>query len=48
MLCFTLKEERRIVYVGKIPESYTKRQLHQRFQCFGEIKEVKLNFREHG
>ncbi|GFR64860.1 peroxisome proliferator-activated receptor gamma coactivator-related protein 1 [Elysia marginata] len=41
-------EERRVVYVGKIPDSYTKRQLHQRFQCFGEIKEVKLNFREHG
>ncbi|RUS84571.1 hypothetical protein EGW08_007666 [Elysia chlorotica] len=41
-------EERRVVYVGKIPENFTKRQLHQRFQCFGEIKEVKLNFREHG
>ncbi|GFO24714.1 peroxisome proliferator-activated receptor gamma coactivator-related protein 1 [Plakobranchus ocellatus] len=41
-------EERRVVYVGKIPETYTKRQLYQRFQCFGEIKEVKLNFREHG
>ncbi|XP_055896046.1 uncharacterized protein LOC106064298 isoform X2 [Biomphalaria glabrata] len=41
-------EERRVVYVGKIPNDYTKRQLHQRFQCFGEIKEVKLNFREHG
>ncbi|XP_059173839.1 uncharacterized protein LOC131954274 [Physella acuta] len=41
-------EERRIVYVGKIPNDYSKRQLYQRFQCFGEIKEVKLNFREHG
>jgi hypothetical protein len=41
-------EERRIVYVGKIPDGYTKRQLYQRFQSFGEIKEVKLNFREHG
>lgn len=41
-------EERRVVYVGKIPSSYTKKQLYQRFKCFGEIKEVKLNFREHG
>ncbi|KAH9518450.1 hypothetical protein Btru_016838 [Bulinus truncatus] len=41
-------EERRVVYVGKIPSDYTKRQLYQRFECFGEIKEVKLNFREHG
>ncbi|CAG5119111.1 unnamed protein product, partial [Candidula unifasciata] len=41
-------EERRIVYVGKIPDGYTKKQLYQRFQSFGEIKEVKVNFREHG
>ncbi|CAL1526269.1 unnamed protein product [Lymnaea stagnalis] len=41
-------EERRVVYVGKIPNAYSKKQLYQRFQCFGEIKEVKLNFREHG
>ncbi|BFZ01820.1 hypothetical protein BsWGS_04859 [Bradybaena similaris] len=41
-------EERRIVYVGKIPDGYTKKQLYQRFQSFGEIKQVKVNFREHG
>ncbi|XP_005105233.2 platelet binding protein GspB [Aplysia californica] len=41
-------EERRVVYVGKIPEGFTKRQLHKRFERFGEIKEVKVNFREHG
>lgn len=41
-------EDRRVVYVGKIPESYTKRHLHKRFERFGEIKEVKVNFREHG
>uniref|UniRef100_A0A0B7ABY6 RRM domain-containing protein n=1 Tax=Arion vulgaris TaxID=1028688 RepID=A0A0B7ABY6_9EUPU len=41
-------EERRIVYVGKIPDGYTKKQLYQRFQNFGEIRDVKVNFREHG
>lgn len=41
-------EERRIIYVGKVPNDYTRKKLHTRFQRFGEIEEVSLHFREHG
>lgn len=41
-------EERRIVYVGKIPQDYTKSQLRKRFRRFGEIEEVSTHFREAG
>ncbi|XP_061171317.1 peroxisome proliferator-activated receptor gamma coactivator 1-alpha-like [Saccostrea echinata] len=41
-------KDRRIIYVGKIPNNYTKRQLRKRFECFGEIEEVSVHFRECG
>lgn len=41
-------EERRIIYVGKIPNDYTRKKLYSRFQRFGAIEEVSLHFREHG
>ncbi|KAK3095576.1 hypothetical protein FSP39_016258 [Pinctada imbricata] len=41
-------KERRIVYVGKIPDSYTKRALRRRFERFGVIEEVSVHFRENG
>ncbi|KAK6177996.1 hypothetical protein SNE40_012843 [Patella caerulea] len=40
--------ERRIVYVGRIPDSYTKRDLKKRFDRFGEIENVSTHFREAG
>ena len=40
--------ERRIIYVGCIPDHYTRRKLHHRFEKFGEIEQVQLHFREHG
>lgn len=45
---FILKRERRIIYVGKIPNNYTKRKLRKRFECFGEIEEASVHFRESG
>ncbi|XP_067656311.1 peroxisome proliferator-activated receptor gamma coactivator 1-alpha-like [Haliotis asinina] len=41
-------EERRIVYVGKIPDGYTRRELRRRFGRFGEIEDVSVHFREYG
>ncbi|KAL5015839.1 hypothetical protein ScPMuIL_005428 [Solemya velum] len=41
-------EQRRIVYVGRIPDSYTKGKLRRRFGMFGDIVDVRLHFREHG
>ncbi|XP_062585446.1 peroxisome proliferator-activated receptor gamma coactivator 1-alpha-like, partial [Saccostrea cucullata] len=41
-------KDRRIIYVGKIPNNYSKRQLRKRFECFGEIEEVSVHFRECG
>ncbi|XP_046557274.1 LOW QUALITY PROTEIN: uncharacterized protein LOC124266524 [Haliotis rubra] len=41
-------EERRIVYVGKIPEGYTRRELRKRFGRFGDIEDVSVHFREYG
>ena len=43
-----LQKERRIIYVGKIPASYTKKALRRRFEPFGEIEEVSVHFRENG
>ena len=43
-----LQEERRIVYVGRIPNDYTKGDLRQRFSRFGVIEDVSVHFREHG
>ncbi|XP_064601909.1 uncharacterized protein LOC135467914 [Liolophura sinensis] len=41
-------EERRIVYVGKIPDTFTRKQLRARFDRFGEIEETSVHFRENG
>ncbi|ELU17364.1 hypothetical protein CAPTEDRAFT_154290 [Capitella teleta] len=41
-------EERRIVYVGRIPGSYTRRDLRKKFEGFGDITDVSVHFREHG
>ena len=43
-----LQEERRIVYVGRIPTDYTKSDLRRRFGRFGVIEDVSVHFREHG
>lgn len=43
-----LQEERKIVYVGRIPEGYTRRQLYKRFEQYGKIEEVSVHFREAG
>lgn len=41
-------KDRRIVYVGGLPSSYTRRQLRENFSHFGEIENVQIHFREHG
>ncbi|KAK7110141.1 uncharacterized protein [Littorina saxatilis] len=41
-------EERKIVYVGRIPEDFTRRNLYQRFERFGKIEDVSVHFREAG
>jgi peroxisome proliferator-activated receptor gamma coactivator-related protein 1 len=41
-------EERRIVYVGKISNDMTRRDLRELFDCFGDIEEVSVHFREDG
>ncbi|XP_033756551.1 peroxisome proliferator-activated receptor gamma coactivator 1-alpha-like isoform X2 [Pecten maximus] len=41
-------EERRIIYVGRIPNDYTRSDMRKRFQRFGEIEHVQLHFRERG
>lgn len=41
-----MQEERKIVYVGKIPDGYTRRELRRRFERFGKIEEVSVHFRE--
>ncbi|XP_064465815.1 peroxisome proliferator-activated receptor gamma coactivator-related protein 1-like isoform X2 [Ornithodoros turicata] len=44
----TPKEERRVVYVGNIPEGTTRFDLRQRFGRFGAIEEVSVHFRDRG
>lgn len=41
-------KERRIVYVGGLPNSYSRHQLKDHFTRFGPIEHVQLHFREHG
>lgn len=41
-------EERKIVYVGRIPEKYTRKDLRKRFERFGQIEDVSVHFREAG
>ncbi|XP_052127823.1 serine/arginine repetitive matrix protein 2 isoform X3 [Frankliniella occidentalis] len=40
-------EERRVIYVGRIPEDTTKAELRRRFEVFGPIVDISLHFREH-
>ena len=47
-LSYVLQRERRIVYVGGIPNNYTRHQMRGAFSRFGEIELVQLHFREHG
>lgn len=42
------KEERRVIYVGNIPEGTTRTDLRQRFGHFGHIEEVSVHFRDRG
>lgn len=41
-------EERRIVYVGRIRGTMTRKELRERFSLYGEIEECTLHFRERG
>ncbi|XP_062852094.1 peroxisome proliferator-activated receptor gamma coactivator-related protein 1 [Trichomycterus rosablanca] len=41
-------EERRVVYIGRIHGGMTRKELRERFSCFGEIEECTVHFREHG
>ncbi|XP_051507902.1 peroxisome proliferator-activated receptor gamma coactivator-related protein 1-like [Myxocyprinus asiaticus] len=41
-------EERRIVYVGRIHGTMTRKELKERFSYFGEIEECTVHFRENG
>ena len=40
-------EERRVIYVGRIPEDTTKAELRRRFEVFGPIVDINLHFRDH-
>lgn len=44
----TAKEERRIVYIGKISNKTTKDDVFKRFRPFGPIEKVTVHFREKG
>ncbi|XP_053245438.1 peroxisome proliferator-activated receptor gamma coactivator-related protein 1 [Podarcis raffonei] len=41
-------EERRVVFIGKIPSRMTRSELRHRFSVFGIIEECTLHFREQG
>ncbi|XP_044292824.1 peroxisome proliferator-activated receptor gamma coactivator-related protein 1 isoform X2 [Varanus komodoensis] len=41
-------EERRVVFIGKIPNKMTRSELRHRFSVFGDIEDCTLHFREHG
>ncbi|XP_077093435.1 peroxisome proliferator-activated receptor gamma coactivator-related protein 1 [Siphateles boraxobius] len=41
-------EERRVVYVGRIRGSMTRKELKERFSFFGKIEECTVHFRENG
>ncbi|XP_078499725.1 peroxisome proliferator-activated receptor gamma coactivator-related protein 1 isoform X2 [Lissotriton helveticus] len=41
-------EERRVVYIGKIPGVMTRAELKHRFSVFGTIEECNIHFRDHG
>ncbi|XP_033917756.1 peroxisome proliferator-activated receptor gamma coactivator-related protein 1 isoform X4 [Melopsittacus undulatus] len=41
-------EERRVVFIGKIPSRMTRSELQHRFSVFGDIEECTLHFRSEG
>ncbi|XP_054840160.1 peroxisome proliferator-activated receptor gamma coactivator-related protein 1 [Eublepharis macularius] len=41
-------EERRVVFIGKIPNRMTRSELRHRFSVFGDIEDCTLHFREQG
>ena len=41
-------EERRIVYVGRIPPEFKPADLARQFSAFGRVEEAKVHLREHG
>uniref|UniRef100_UPI003AACEBF1 uncharacterized protein pprc1 isoform X1 n=1 Tax=Centroberyx gerrardi TaxID=166262 RepID=UPI003AACEBF1 len=41
-------EERRVVYVGRIRGTMTRKELRERFSLYGEIEDCTLHFRDHG
>ncbi|KAI1236271.1 hypothetical protein IHE44_0001551 [Lamprotornis superbus] len=43
-----LQEERRVVFIGKIPSRMTRSELQHRFSVFGDIEECTLHFRSEG
>ncbi|GFS51446.1 uncharacterized protein TNCV_549081 [Trichonephila clavipes] len=43
---FKAMNERRIVYVGDIPDWYTIDQLKERFKVFGTIKDIQMKYKE--
>uniref|UniRef100_A0A8C0HFI5 PPARG related coactivator 1 n=1 Tax=Chelonoidis abingdonii TaxID=106734 RepID=A0A8C0HFI5_CHEAB len=47
VLC-SLQEERRVVFIGKIPSRMTRAELRHRFSVFGDIEECTLHFRAEG
>ncbi|KFV54995.1 Peroxisome proliferator-activated receptor gamma coactivator-related protein 1, partial [Gavia stellata] len=42
------QEERRVVFIGKIPSRMTRSELRHRFSVFGDIEECTLHFRSEG
>ncbi|XP_055444124.1 peroxisome proliferator-activated receptor gamma coactivator 1-alpha isoform X4 [Bubalus kerabau] len=47
-LSILCKEERRVIYVGKIRPDTTRTELRDRFEVFGEIEECTVNLRDDG
>lgn len=46
--CPCPQEERRVVFIGKIPSRMTRSELRHRFSVFGDIEECTLHFRSEG
>ena len=42
------QDERKVVYVGKIPRDFTKHDLHRKLGCFGEIYDCSVHTRNFG
>jgi len=43
-----LQEERKVVYVGRIPHDFTKYDLRRKMECFGDIVNVSVHMRDYG